>query len=89
VLKLLKRELNDGEAEVIALAVEDRNAHVLMDEFEARQVAEVFHLGKTGVVGILIRAKLQGMIPSLRQELERLRLEGGFWISDELILKAL
>jgi uncharacterized protein len=89
VLKLLKRELNDGEAEVIALALEDRTADVLMDEFEARQVADVFNLVKTGVVGILIRAKHRGMIPSLQSELQRLRLEAGFWIDDELISKAL
>jgi uncharacterized protein len=62
VLKLLKRELNDGEAEVIALALEDRTADVLMDEFEARQVADVFNLVKTGVVGILIRAHVISMI---------------------------
>ncbi len=88
LLGLLKRELNDGEAEVIALAVEDGSAEVLLDESDARRVAEVFGLVKTGIVGILIRAKLAGKIPALRPELNRLQTEGGFWIEDRLVQQA-
>jgi hypothetical protein len=87
-LSLLKRELDDGEAEVIALAVENGTADVLLDESDARRVADVFKLVKTGIVGILIRAKLADKIPALRSELIRLRTEGGFWIEDRLIEQA-
>jgi len=89
LLRLLKRYLHDGEAEVIALALEIQAGLVLLDETDARKVAELYQLRKTGIVGLLIRARLEGKIPSLRQELDRLRVEGGFWISDELYQQAL
>ena len=88
LLRLLKQELHEGEAEAIALAIELGADLVLLDETEGRNIAELYHLRKTGVVGLLIRAKLQGDITSLRQKLDHLR-EGGFWISDKLYQRAL
>jgi predicted nucleic acid-binding protein len=57
---------------------------VLLDETEARKIAELFGLKKTGAIGILIRAKLEGKIQDLRLELDRLRTDGGFWIEEGL-----
>lgn len=45
-LRLLKRNLNEGKAEVISLAVEKQAELVLLDEFEARRIAELFGLIK-------------------------------------------
>jgi predicted nucleic acid-binding protein len=39
--------------------------------------------------GLLIRARLEGKIDSLGQELDRLRRNAGFWISEELYRLAL
>ncbi|HTG35314.1 MAG TPA: DUF3368 domain-containing protein [Thermoanaerobaculia bacterium] len=89
LLKSLKQDLDDGEAEVIALAVEHKASLVLLDETEARRIAAVFDLKKTGAVGILIRARLEGKIESLQTELDRLRTEGGFWIEERLYRAAL
>jgi predicted nucleic acid-binding protein len=49
----------------------------------------VYGLRKTGVIGILIRAKLKRKVVSLREELDRLRNEAGFWIGDEVYQHAL
>ena len=49
----------------------------------------MYGLRKTGVIGILIRAKLEGKVASLREELDRLRSESGFWIGDEIYWHAL
>lgn len=84
LLKSLKQDLDDGEAEVIALAVEHQAELVLLDETEARRIAGVFDLRKTGAIGVLIRAKLERKIQDLRIELDRLRSEGGFWIEERL-----
>ena len=46
LIHLLKRDLAQGEAEVIALAVEGQAEVVLLDESDARQVADVFGLRK-------------------------------------------
>lgn len=89
LLHLLKRDLDEGEAEVIALAVSQQADLVLLDESEARRIAELYGLFKTGVVGILIRAKREGKVRSLRAELDKIRLQAGFWIEDGLYHQAL
>lgn len=89
LLRSLKHELDKGEAEVIALAIEKKASLVILDESEARRIAATFELPKTGAIGVLISAKLEGKIPMLRAELDRLRVPGGFWIEEALYLKAL
>ncbi len=89
LLRLLKQNLGDGEAEVIALALEHQASLVLIDQSEARRVAELFALPKTGVIGLLIRAKKEGKIESLQNELDKLRDQAGFWIDERLYWQAL
>lgn len=89
VVRLLKLDLHDGEAETIALAIEQRPEIVFLDETEARRVADAYGLHKTGLIGILLRAKLEGKVPSLSEELDRLREEAGFWIGDGIYQQAL
>ena len=73
----------------MGLAVEQQAEVVLLDETDARRTAEVYDLRKTGVIGVLMRAKLQGKIRSLKEELDRLRKETGFWIGEQLHQQAL
>lgn len=89
MLQLLRRDLDDGESEVIALAVEQRADLVLLDESDARRTADLYSLSKTGIVGLLIRAKQEGHIDSLKVELDRLLHQGGFWINERLYERAL
>lgn len=89
LLGLLRRDLDDGESEVIALAVEQRADLVLLDESEARRTADVYGLSKTGIIGLLIRAKQEGHIDSLKADLDRLLHQGGFWVEEKLYNRAL
>lgn len=89
LLRLLRRDLNEGEAEVIALALAQQADLVLLDESEARRIAELYGLVKTGVIGILMRAKREGKVQSLRVELDKLRHQAGFWIEEGLYHQAL
>ncbi|MCK4393381.1 DUF3368 domain-containing protein [Candidatus Bipolaricaulota bacterium] len=89
LVKVLKQELDKGEAETIALAVEQQAEVTFLDETDARSTAEIYGLRKTGVIGILMRAKLQEKISSLKEELDRLRKETGFWIDEQLYQQAL
>jgi hypothetical protein len=52
-------------------------------------VADIHKLPKTGVIGVLMRAKREGKLTSLRDELSRLRQETGFWIRDDIYQQAL
>lgn len=85
----LCHEIHQGEAEVIALAIECDNSFLLLDDHDARCVADRFGLRYTGLIGILIRARIDGKISSLREEIELVRTEGRFWISDSVLHKAL
>jgi predicted nucleic acid-binding protein len=87
LLHSLRHELDEGEAEVIALAVEHQGSLALLDESDARRVASSFGIEKTGAIGVLIRARLEGRIDSLRAELDKIRTQAGFWIEDGLYQK--
>ena len=89
LVRSLRHDLDDGEAEVIALAVENPGSLALLDESDARRLATSFGIEKTGAIGVLIRAKLEGRIESLRPELDRLRTEAGFWIGEDLYQRVL
>ena len=89
LVHFLRKDLHEGESETIALAVEEKPEIVFLDESEARRIAKVYGFNITGVIGILIRAKREGLIPSLREELDKLRNEAGFWIGDDIYRKAL
>jgi uncharacterized protein len=84
LIRLLEIRLHQGESEAIALAVEVTAEWTLLDEREARATAQRMNLAITGVLGVLLRAKRQGQISSLRPEMERLRREAHFFIAPEL-----
>lgn len=81
---MLRRELDDGEDEAIALALEKKAQVVLLDETDARRIAEVLGIPRAGVVGVLLRAKLEGRILSLRAELDKLCRERGFRLAETI-----
>jgi len=60
-----------------------------MDERDGRLVARQAGLRLTGVLGILMRAKLLGRIPSLRQEIAELRSRAHFFVKSDLESKIL
>jgi predicted nucleic acid-binding protein len=83
LVKLLRTTLDDGESEAIALAVETGADLILLDDSDAREKARLFGLNITGIIGILLRAKSDGKIVSLKEKLTALK-ESGFWIGVEL-----
>ena len=80
--------LDEGESESIVLALEQSADLILLDDYEAREFARTYGLNITGTVGILMKAKKEGKITSLKEELERLR-ESGFWLSNCLYTQVL
>lgn len=84
LIKALLKDLHEGEAESIALAIELSAAIIILDETEARRRAEQHGLLVIGIIGILLQAKADKKIRSMRSELERLQKSGNFWISKSL-----
>lgn len=71
LLKLPKK-LGMGEREAISLAVNIGGSLIVLDDFEARQVAISLKLTVTGLLGVLYRAATQGLL-NLPNTLERLQ----------------
>lgn len=71
----LRIVVDDGEAEAIALACEER-CPVMLDDRHARSVASGLGLRMIGTIGILIRAKNQRTIPEIRSLLDALEANG-------------
>jgi uncharacterized protein len=85
----LQGDLDRGEAETIALAVELNADLVLLDEREGRRAAERLGLHVIGVVGILLDAKACGAIRAVRPHLNALRQTAGFYLTDAVYEAAL
>jgi hypothetical protein len=86
--KTLTIILDEGEAEAIVLALEGSADFILLDDYEAREIARNYGLNITGIIGILIRAKYKGKIASLKDMLEKLK-ETGFWLGNDLYTRSL
>lgn len=79
----LGQDLDAGEAEAIALAV-DTGALLLIDERAGRRAASRLDVSRLGLLGVLVEAKRAGHIPVLRPLLRSLRQDAGFWMSEAL-----
>ena len=89
VVRALRRDLDGGEAEAIALALQMKAIRVLLDEREGRRVAKSLGLKVTGVLGILLHARSEGHLQSLQEAMEELQEQAGFRIGQELFTHVL
>ena len=88
LVEALRRDLDLGEAETIALALELDAELVLMDEREGRRAAQRLGLKTLGVVGVLLDAKRQGFLPAVRPALDALRTVG-FYLGEPVYRRGL
>ncbi|KGF73884.1 hypothetical protein DO97_05855 [Neosynechococcus sphagnicola sy1] len=89
LVQLLRQTLDGGEAEAISLALELQAEWILLDERDGRKAAKSLDLQVTGVLGVLLRAKESGDLPSLQPVLEELTQNAGFRIAPELLARVL
>jgi predicted nucleic acid-binding protein len=88
-LNILLPSLHKGEAEAIALAVDLRADTILIDEHEGRLLATQAGLSVTGVLGVLLRARLDGAISEVQPEILALRTRARFFIAPSLEARVL
>ena len=86
--KKLEREVDRGEASALALSFEVENAIVILDDQKARKLAEKLRINYTGTLGLILRAKLEGIIPSVKQLLEKIK-STNFRFSEEILSEIL
>jgi predicted nucleic acid-binding protein len=83
-LPQLQMEVDDGEAEVIGLALELGADVVLMDDRKGRREAEKAGLHCLGLPAVLLAAKRQGLVASLDLLLRRLETRCHFRLKDSV-----
>lgn len=86
---ILKTKLDVGEAEAIALAIELKCDLLLIDERLGTRIALEHGLQTLGLVGVLIKAKNEGLISLVEPILDDLENLAGFWIGESLRQKVL
>ena len=89
LVRALRQDLDAGEAEAIALAIEIDPELLLMDEKRGRETARHLDLEYIGIIGVLIEAKHSGLVAAIRPHLDSLRQEAGFFISNVLYQRVL
>lgn len=86
--QLLEIQLGKGESSAIVLAIETPGSVVILDDYKARKIAEKLGVIVTGTLGIIVKAKSSGFIPSIKPFLAKIR-DTNFRISIDLELQAL
>ena len=86
--QLLEMQIDKGESSAIALALETPNSTVILDDYKARKIAEKLGIIFTGTIGVIIKAKLKGIIPSVKPLLEKIK-ETDFRISEDIEFQAI
>lgn len=73
LVRAMERDLDKGEAEAIALAIQVGADWILMDERDGRKAARSMKLKVVGVLGILLKAQREGRLNSLKKAMDRLQ----------------
>ena len=76
LVQALRQDLDAGEAEAIALAIEIDPELLLMDEKRGRETARHLDLEYIGIIGVLIEAKHSGLVAAMRPNLDSLSAGG-------------
>ncbi|KAB8318728.1 DUF3368 domain-containing protein [Tolypothrix campylonemoides VB511288] len=80
--------MDAGEAEAIALAMELGDVFMILDDRNARRIAQQLGLKVIGTVGMLLRAKQKGVIAEVKPLLTALA-QVDFHIAKPLVENAL
>lgn len=89
LLRDLSGRAHLGEAAAITLAAEIDDALLIIDDSPGRKVATTLGLRCTGTVGVLVVSKHAGHVARIAPSLEDLRVRARFWISEDVIRRAL
>ena len=82
---IIEASLDRGEASAIALAIELDNCLLIIDDLKGRKFAHQLGLTIIGTIGVIVDAKLAGIIPSIKPILSKIK-STNFRITDQLEL---
>lgn len=88
-IRFLRMNLQLGESEAIALALEKRSALILLDDKSARETADRLGIRVLGTLGVLMLAKQKGQIDEVRPLIIQMIDRINFRISPAVLNRAL
>ncbi len=88
IVQVLSNSIDLGEAEAIALGLEQKINNILIDDYKGRQQALLNGLQPIGTIGVLIQAKRTKLIDAIKPLLDKL-IQHEIRISTNLYQKAL
>lgn len=80
---IIEASVDKGEASAIALAVELDDCLLIIDDLKGRKFANQIGLTIIGTIGVIVDAKLAGVVPSVKPILKKIR-STNFRITDRL-----
>ncbi len=89
IVTLLEQQLDEGECEAIALAIELNAELLLIDERRGRAEADRLGLRIIGLLGVLVEAKQKGLILAVKPVLDKLIATAQFRVADALYARIL
>ena len=80
---IIEASFDKGEASAIALAVEFDDCLLIIDDLKGRKFANQIGLTITGTLGVIVNAKLAGVIPSVKPIIAKIK-QTNFRISNKI-----
>ena len=81
-------DLGRGEAEAIALGIENSGSLLILDDRLGRRIATLYQLRYTGTLGVLVKAKQTGYLTAVAPIVTELQ-NRGMWLTESVIRTAL
>jgi len=85
----IQENIHLGEAEAIVLALELEADLLVMDERRGRAVAMSYGVSVTGLLGVLLQAKRNGLLPAVKPVIDQLMEQVDFRIGSQLYVDIL
>jgi len=74
--------LGNGETEVLSLAIENSEYGVILDDLQARKCAKILNLPLIGSLGLVVKAKKEGLLEYAKPAFEKLAISGLYFDMD-------
>ena len=87
--KVKKFDLDTGETEAIALALQFKNVALIIDEIAGKRTAEQLGIKTVGLLGVILLAKEQNIIAAAKPLFDNLKSKTTFHFSASLYNKLL
>lgn len=87
-VQLTLKDLGRGERQCIEFASTSKDDFILlMDDKAGRQAARKLNIPITGIIGVLIMSKNNGLVENITEILHEMR-EKGYWLSEDIVATA-